>query len=194
VVGEDARLSRSWDAVHHLGYLPVGFAETFNCLLLTATLFVGPLFEAGIVEGRWRDWIRLRDSDILSSWPGWRNLVAVRPPPLVHLSQSLKSNLSSIHPGTRHGGNPLPLGLRAPPPTLRRIDHHHRLPDAHNLRPRTRPPLLRVSHLAPAHPDHPGRPAVRVAVHLHHAVRRLRDLSIPPHRQLAERHPRARFL
>lgn len=77
-VGEDAQLSRFWDAVHYLGYIPVGFAETFNCLLLTSILFIGPLFEAGIVEGRWRDWIRLRDSDVLSSWPGWRNLVAVR--------------------------------------------------------------------------------------------------------------------
>lgn len=87
-VGEDARLSRSWNALHYLGYMPVGFAETINCLLLTATLFIGPLFEAGIVEGRWRDWIRLRDVDMLSSWPGWRNLVAVRPT-LYLLSRSL---------------------------------------------------------------------------------------------------------
>jgi prenyl protein peptidase len=89
VVGENGHLSRSWDAVHHLGYLPVGLAETFNCLLLTATLFVGPLFEAGVVEGRWRDWIRLRDSDILSGWTGWRNLVAVRLSLHIHLSRSI---------------------------------------------------------------------------------------------------------
>lgn len=75
--GEDVHLSRSWDALHHLGYIPVGFAETINCLMLTATLFIGPLFEAGIVEGRWKDWIRLRDAEVLSSWSGWRNLVAV---------------------------------------------------------------------------------------------------------------------
>jgi prenyl protein peptidase len=55
----------------------VGFGETVNTLMLTATLFMGPLFETGIVEGRWKDWVRLRDVDVLSSWPGWRNLVAV---------------------------------------------------------------------------------------------------------------------
>lgn len=73
-------LESSWDAIHYLGYFPMGFTETLNCLILTATLFIGPLFEAGFVEGRWRDWIRLRDVDILLSWSGWRNLVAVRSP------------------------------------------------------------------------------------------------------------------
>lgn len=77
----------------------MGFAETINCLMLTATLFVGPLFEGGIVEGRWKDWIRLRDAEILSSWSGWRNLVAVRstncPRLFVH-----HSNLSSQGPVT----------------------------------------------------------------------------------------------
>jgi len=44
---------------------------------LTAILFVGPLFEAGLVEGGWRNWIRLRGLDaVISSWMGWRNMVA----------------------------------------------------------------------------------------------------------------------
>jgi prenyl protein peptidase len=70
--------TRSGDALHHLGYIPVGLTETARCLLLTATLFLGPLFEASVVEGRWRGWIRLHGLDVLCGWTGWRNIVAVR--------------------------------------------------------------------------------------------------------------------
>jgi len=64
-------------AVHQLGYFPVGFEETVKAVALTSCLFLGPLFEAGIVECRWRDWIRLRGLDaIVSGWIGWRNIVA----------------------------------------------------------------------------------------------------------------------
>jgi prenyl protein peptidase len=65
-------------SIHHMGYVPVGVAEAFQCLGLTAILFLGPLFEAGVAEGRWRDWIRLRGvSTAISGWIGWRNMVAV---------------------------------------------------------------------------------------------------------------------
>lgn len=61
-----------------MGYVPVGIAEAARSLALTAILFVGPLFESGIVEGNWRSWIRLRGLDaVVSSWIGWRNMVAV---------------------------------------------------------------------------------------------------------------------
>jgi prenyl protein peptidase len=62
-----------------MGYFPIGVAEALQNLGLIAILFLGPLFEAGIAEGRWRDWIRLRGLGAsIGSWIGWRNLVAVR--------------------------------------------------------------------------------------------------------------------
>lgn len=61
-----------------MGYFPVGFVEAFKALLLTALLFLGPLFEAGIAEGGWREWIRLQGlRDLFSSWIGYRNIIAV---------------------------------------------------------------------------------------------------------------------
>jgi len=65
------------DTIHQLGYYPLGLLPTIKSLTLTAILFLGPLFEEGIVDGNWRDWIRLRDFNaIIGSWVGWRNLVA----------------------------------------------------------------------------------------------------------------------
>ncbi|KGM91759.1 CAAX prenyl protease [Paracoccidioides brasiliensis Pb18] len=60
-----------------LGWWPMGPLEIGKCLLLTTLLFMGPLFEAGIVEGEWRDWIRgRRIAETLGGWIGWRNFVA----------------------------------------------------------------------------------------------------------------------
>jgi hypothetical protein len=65
-------------ALHSMGYLPPGFSEAAKCMVLTSILFLGPLFEAAIVEGAWRDWICLRGAgELFSSWMGYRNLVAV---------------------------------------------------------------------------------------------------------------------
>jgi len=51
--------------------------DILRTLLLCAILFIGPLFEAGVVKGQWKDWIRGRHVvETLSSWIGWRNLVA----------------------------------------------------------------------------------------------------------------------
>ncbi|KAL8734492.1 MAG: hypothetical protein Q9166_001392 [cf. Caloplaca sp. 2 TL-2023] len=60
-----------------LGWYPIEIIEVAKCLLLTALLFAGPLFEKAMVQGRWKDWIHgqaLHES--LSSWIGWRNYVA----------------------------------------------------------------------------------------------------------------------
>jgi prenyl protein peptidase len=66
------------EALHNLGWFPVGVEETVKAVALTATLFFGPLFEAGIVEGRWRDWMRLKGINTsVSGWIGYRNYVAV---------------------------------------------------------------------------------------------------------------------
>lgn len=63
-----------------MGWYPIGLLETAKAVGLTAILFLGPLFEAGIVQGGWRDWIRLRGLSTISSWIGYRNLVAVWSP------------------------------------------------------------------------------------------------------------------
>ncbi|KAH8803218.1 hypothetical protein F5884DRAFT_739444 [Xylogone sp. PMI_703] len=64
-------------ALHYMGFFPIGIIETVKCLALTGILFLGPLFESGIVEGGWKDWLRLRGvGDALGSWMGWRNIVA----------------------------------------------------------------------------------------------------------------------
>ncbi|EIT83184.1 hypothetical protein BDV35DRAFT_363351 [Aspergillus flavus] len=65
------------EALRFLGWWPVGFAEVLRSLLLTAILFAGPLFERGIAEGEWRDWIKgNRIPETLRGWIGWRNYVA----------------------------------------------------------------------------------------------------------------------
>lgn len=63
--------------LHSMGIFPVGLVETVKCVALTAILFVGPLFEAGIAEGQWRDWVRLRGLSALKGLIPYRNIVAV---------------------------------------------------------------------------------------------------------------------
>jgi prenyl protein peptidase len=82
-VDEGSPLFSPIKALHKLGYFPIGFYESAKALLLTAILFIGPLFEAGIAEGKWRDWIRLRGLNAcIRGWIGYRNYVAVSEPPL----------------------------------------------------------------------------------------------------------------
>ncbi|KAJ5238321.1 CAAX amino terminal protease [Penicillium chermesinum] len=65
-------------AVMLLGWWPISVADIARCVLLTAVLFLGPLFERGIVEGEWRLWFRRNKLyESLSGWIGWRNYVAV---------------------------------------------------------------------------------------------------------------------
>ncbi|MCJ1368023.1 hypothetical protein MMC16_007161 [Acarospora aff. strigata] len=60
-----------------LGWWPIAPLEITKSLLLTTLLFAGPLFERGIAEGEWKDWIRgRRIRETLGSWIGWRNYVA----------------------------------------------------------------------------------------------------------------------
>ena len=63
-----------------LGWAPPSAAlEVTGPILLTALLFAGPLFERGIVEGGWRDWVTGEALvETLGNWVGWRNYVAVR--------------------------------------------------------------------------------------------------------------------
>jgi prenyl protein peptidase len=67
------------DILHLLGAWPVSPLDSARTILLVAILFAGPLFEYGIVDGQWRDWVRGREVfQTLSSWIGYRNYVVVR--------------------------------------------------------------------------------------------------------------------
>lgn len=70
------------DALHSMGYWPIGLAESAKALLLTAILFVGPLYETFIVYGAWRDWMSLQPiTELFNEWTTWRNIIAVSKPP-----------------------------------------------------------------------------------------------------------------
>jgi prenyl protein peptidase len=62
-----------------LGLWPVSLVDTARTMLLVIILFAGPIFEHGVVDGAWRDWIKLRGLyESLSSWIGYRNFIVVR--------------------------------------------------------------------------------------------------------------------
>ncbi|KAF2428113.1 prenyl protein peptidase [Tothia fuscella] len=64
------------ETVRLLGWWPIDVLAIGKTLLLCSILFIGPLFEAGIVEGGWRHWIRgTHVRETLSSWTGYRALV-----------------------------------------------------------------------------------------------------------------------
>ncbi|PGH10745.1 hypothetical protein AJ80_07395, partial [Polytolypa hystricis UAMH7299] len=65
------------EALRLLGWFPVSLLDVGKSLLLTALLFMGPVFERGIAEGGWRRWISAYEwTECLSGWIGWRNFVA----------------------------------------------------------------------------------------------------------------------
>ena len=66
------------DAFRLMGYGPVSIADLGRVLLLCCVLFAGPLFEAGVVEGGWREWTNGSALlETLGSLVGWRNFVVV---------------------------------------------------------------------------------------------------------------------
>lgn len=63
-----------------LGLWPISPLDTARTMLLVTILFAGPIFEYGLVDGDWKDWIRLRGlRETLSSWIGYRNFIVVSP-------------------------------------------------------------------------------------------------------------------
>ncbi|KAH7089573.1 hypothetical protein FB567DRAFT_521036 [Paraphoma chrysanthemicola] len=64
------------DILKLLGVWPVSLFDTAQTMLLVLILFAGPLFEHGVVDGDWKDWVKLRGVyESLSSWIGYRNYV-----------------------------------------------------------------------------------------------------------------------
>lgn len=76
---------------HVMGYWPLGLEETVRVVVLTAILFMGPLFEYFVVERGWRDWYGstpvakgstmsflqpARDVLFGGDWIAWRNYIA----------------------------------------------------------------------------------------------------------------------
>ncbi|CAJ2505958.1 Uu.00g000880.m01.CDS01 [Anthostomella pinea] len=65
------------EAFHTMGYWPVGLPETGKCLLLTAILFSGPLYETLIDHRAWRDWLSMQPmKELFSEWTMLRNIIA----------------------------------------------------------------------------------------------------------------------
>ncbi|KAF2491531.1 CaaX prenyl proteinase Rce1 [Lophium mytilinum] len=65
------------EALKLLGWWPISVVDITKTLLLVSILFAGPLFEAGIVDGGWKDWVRgTYVLQTLRSWIGYRNFVA----------------------------------------------------------------------------------------------------------------------
>jgi len=61
-----------------LGLWPISLFDTARTILLVIILFAGPLFEHGVVDGAFKNWIRLREvHEVLSSWIGYRNFIVV---------------------------------------------------------------------------------------------------------------------
>ena len=82
------------DALALLGWWPIGLVEICKCLLLTALLFTGPLFERGVAMGDWRDWVSGQGiKETLGGWIGWRNFVAVCSP-FIHGTTVVKPALT----------------------------------------------------------------------------------------------------
>ncbi|KAI9371694.1 hypothetical protein BJX61DRAFT_14552 [Aspergillus egyptiacus] len=76
IVAKDEEAS-IFDALKLMGWWPLSFTDIFRTFILTAILFTGPLFERGIAEGEWKEWLRgSRISETLRGWIGWRNYVA----------------------------------------------------------------------------------------------------------------------
>jgi len=60
-----------------LGWYPVSPGNIAKLFFLTTLLFAGPLFERAVIDSDWREWINGREiHETLSSWIGWRNLIA----------------------------------------------------------------------------------------------------------------------
>lgn len=96
ILTSDGRASKV-EALHSMGYWPVGLTETARSLLLTAVLFAGPLFETLIVDGGWRAWRRLEPvTELFKEWTTWRNIIAVSPARMRCTSTAGCARLSDI--------------------------------------------------------------------------------------------------
>lgn len=65
--------------LHLFGVWPVSVFDIARGILLVCILFAGPLYENGVVDAEWKNWIKLKGvREVLCSWIGYRNFVVVR--------------------------------------------------------------------------------------------------------------------
>ncbi|SPN98308.1 related to CAAX prenyl protease 2 [Cephalotrichum gorgonifer] len=73
---DDGSDSGSISPLRAMGYWPLGLWHSLRSLALVALLFAGPLYEALVVYGMWKDWTTLQPLyDIWYEWTSWRNFV-----------------------------------------------------------------------------------------------------------------------
>lgn len=178
VINVHAELS-FFETLRLLGWYPVSIPEIGRAFLLTGILFVGPLFERGLAESEWRDWIRgQRLYETLSSWIGWRNFIAVRidhslPIPVFHANVY-------YYPGSHNGRTDISLAHGASAPSSHHGPLSDRFRDPSLLWNCSYPSFLRVC-------THPSAHAARTcSTALSDPVRIYHDLWLVCHFRLLE--------
>ncbi|KAF2221362.1 hypothetical protein BDZ85DRAFT_265251 [Elsinoe ampelina] len=65
------------ELLQRAGVYPIILTDVVKTMCLVAVLFAAPLYEAGLVEGGWRQWFRWHviRSELYDDWVGWRNFV-----------------------------------------------------------------------------------------------------------------------
>jgi len=103
------------DVLRLLGLFPFDPLDVLKCMLLLAVLFAGPLFEQGVVEGHWRNWVRWGNfrETVFDDWIGWRNLV-VGPVSEEVVFRSLAGSLFLLAQVRRHPSPPYPIHHDSP--------------------------------------------------------------------------------
>lgn len=164
-----------------LGWWPVGLLETLRSLFLTAILFLGPLFERGIVEGEWKYWFRRSKlSESLGGWIGWRNYVAVCTffPFLFFLYFLCQKTQSNILLGPLHRRSHVPIRDGPATFTSAHLARSNRVSRTAVFRHRAHTPLLRVLSDAPRHAGSGRAVAVALPVRLHDYLRLVCDFRV----------------
>ncbi|KAK4163517.1 hypothetical protein QBC43DRAFT_370748, partial [Cladorrhinum sp. PSN259] len=74
--------SSSFNPFHLLGFYPISLSSTFKPVLLTALLFLGPLYSYFVIDGGYQAWFLsplqpLRES--FADWQSYRNYIIVSP-------------------------------------------------------------------------------------------------------------------
>lgn len=68
----------AYQLLHLFGLWPISILDTVRGMLLVCILFAGPLYENGVVDGDWKDWVKFNGVyETLSSWIGYRNFIVV---------------------------------------------------------------------------------------------------------------------
>ena len=110
-------------------------------------------------------------------------------------SASLPNNHTDLNfEGSHNRRTPLPLLLHPLDPALSPHSLPNHLLHPNYLRPLPRASLLRVPPLPSWCVLPPGLATLSLSIRIHHAVRSVRDIPLPPHRLLPGRVRRARFL